>query len=135
MSEPKPTERELDLLKILWLRERATVREIYEVLHSQDTQLAYTTVLSLLQTMERKGLVGHEAEGKTYHYFAAVEREKTCRDLARSFLDHVFDGAMDEYLVHAMESRRPSHQELDQLEAMIADFRSRRQSRKKGDSP
>lgn len=128
---PKPTERELDLLKILWDRERATVREIYEVLHQQDTQLAYTTVLSLLQTMERKGLVNHEAEGKAYHYFAKAPRERTFQELAGSFLDHVFDGAMDEYLVHAMESREPSKQELDDLEAMIAAFKRRRGSRRK----
>ena len=64
MANSQPTERELDLLKILWEEQHATVREIYEALHAQDTQLAYTTVLSLLQTMERKGLVGHAAEGK-----------------------------------------------------------------------
>ncbi|MCA9165358.1 MAG: BlaI/MecI/CopY family transcriptional regulator [Pirellulaceae bacterium] len=131
---PKPTERELDLLKILWERERATVREIYETLHARDTQLAYTTVLSLLQTMERKGLVGHEAEGKAYTYFAAVQRERTFRELAGSFLEQVFGGAMDEYLVRAMESRQPTARELDQLEAMIADYKQRRRSRKK-DTP
>jgi len=127
----KPTERELDLLKILWEQGRATVREIYQTLHAQDTKLAYTTVLSLLQAMERKGLVAHEAEGKAYVYFAAVQRENTFQELARSFLDHVFDGAMDEYLVRAMESRQPSKKELDNLQAMITDFRQRRRSRKK----
>ena len=132
----QPTDRELDLLKILWERGRATVREVYDVLHARDTQLAYTTVLSLLQTMERKGLVGHEVKGKAYRYYAQVERERTFRHLARSFLDQVFDGAMDEYLVRAMESRPPEQDELEQLEEMIAEFKRRRKTRtKRGRSP
>jgi len=133
MPEGKPTERELDLLKILWDRGHATVREIYNELHACDTQLAYTTVLSLLQTMERKGFVEHSAEGKAYRYSAKVQREQTFRELANTFLDQVFDGAMDEYLVRAMEARQPSEKELDELEAMISEYKQRsRSGRKKG---
>lgn len=134
MNEQAPTNRELEILKILWERERATVREVFETLATDDTPLAYTTVLSLLQTMERKGLVGHEPAGKAYVYFAKVQRERTFRGLARAFLDRVFDGAMDEYLVRAMESRQPSAKELDQIERMIADHKKRLESPEKGDS-
>ncbi|MBC8868447.1 MAG: BlaI/MecI/CopY family transcriptional regulator [Planctomycetes bacterium] len=135
MPEGKPTGRELDLLKILWDRGRATVREIYDELHACDTQLAYTTVLSLLQTMERKGLVEHSVEGKAYCYSAKVLREQTFRELADTFLDQVFDGAMDEYLVRAMEARQPSEEELDELQAMISEYKQRsRSARKKGQS-
>jgi predicted transcriptional regulator len=70
--------------------------------------------------MEQKGLVGHEAEGKIYAYFARVEREAVLSKLARGFLDRVFDGAMDEYLVHALELKRLSAAELARLEALIA---------------
>jgi predicted transcriptional regulator len=132
MPLPQPTERELDLLKILWEHQGASVREIYDILHASDTQLAYTTVLSLLQTMERKGLVQHEIAGKAYRYFASVQRDQTFRSLAGSFLDHVFDGAIGEYLVHAMESRQPTEKELSDMEAMIAQYRQRQQTRTKG---
>jgi len=130
MTELKPTERELDLLKILWQRERATVREIYDELHTRDTQLAYTTVLTLLQNMERKGLVRHQQQGKAYLYCAAVKRDGTFRDLAGSFLERVFDGAMSEYVVHALESQPPTAQELDEIEAVIAEHRARLNQRK-----
>src|SRR5262245_16961438 len=70
MAEVIPTERELEALKVLWARGRATVREVYQELSPREGELAYTTVLSLLQTMERKGLVGHEPAGKGYAYFA-----------------------------------------------------------------
>ncbi len=123
MGQPQPTARELDLLKILWEKGQATVREIFDELHAQNTQLAYTTVLSLLQAMERKGLVRHERCGKAYNYSASVERNSTVRSMAQSFMEKVFDGALDEYLVRAMESKPPSEKELNQIEAMIAEHK------------
>jgi BlaI family penicillinase repressor len=120
MAMAVPTERELQALKVLWQAGKATVREITAAIHRGGDELAYTTVLSLLQVMEQKGLVGHEAEGKVYAYFARVEREAVLGRLARGFLDRVFDGAMDEYLVHALESKRLSVEELARLEQLIA---------------
>ena len=132
MTKTQPTERELDLLKILWQHEGATVREIYEILPEQKLPLAYTTVLSMLQTMERKRLVRHETVGKAYRYYPTIERERTFREMAGNFLDQVFDGAMGEYLARALESKRPGEKELDEMEAMIAEFRQKRKSRQRG---
>lgn len=125
-----PTERELQALKVIWRLGRATVREICEAIGARGDELAYTTVLSLLQVMEQKGLVGHEATGKVYSYFAQVERDAVYRQLARGFLDRVFDGALDEYLVHALESKRLSARELSRLEQLIA--QARQSARRKG---
>jgi BlaI family penicillinase repressor len=117
--EVVPTERELQALKVLWQAGEATVREITRAIDQQGDSLAYTTVLSLLQVMEQKGLVGHRASGKVYSYFAKVQRGPTVRALARGFLDRVFDGAVDEYLVHALQSKRPSAEEIRRLEELI----------------
>jgi predicted transcriptional regulator len=125
MAEISPTDRELEALKVLWERGRATVREIADAMNAGDEMLAYTTVLSLLQVMEQKGLVAHERDGKAYVYLPRVERQSTFRRLAGGFLEKVFDGAVDEYLVHALESKRLSDEELDQLEAMLAEARAR----------
>lgn len=125
--EVVPTERELQALKVLWPAGQATVREISEAIEQQGESLAYTTVLSLLQVMEQKGLVGHRTSGKVYTYFAKVERGATVRALARGFLDRVFDGAVDEYLVHALESKRPSADEIRRLEELIAQAKQARQ--------
>ena len=116
-------------MKVLWRRGRATVREIYGELRPRDGELAYTTALSLLQTMEQKGLVGHEPAGKAYAYFARVRRDSVFRKLAGSFLDQVFDGAVGEYVARALQSRRPSLEELEELEAMIAEAKKRTQGR------
>jgi BlaI family transcriptional regulator, penicillinase repressor len=118
---------------VLWQSGQATVREICKAINRQGESLAYTTVLSLLQVMEQKGLVGHRSAGKVYSYFAKVERGATVRALARGFLDRVFDGAVDEYLVGALESKRPSADEIRRLEDLILQAKQARQSsRRKG---
>jgi BlaI family penicillinase repressor len=128
MADAAPTDRELEALKVLWERGEACVRDVADAMNAPATggdELAYTTVLSLLQVMEQKGLVGHRREGKAYVYVPLAERQPTVRRMARTFLDKVFDGAVDEYLVHALESKRLSVSELDQLEAMLAAARER----------
>ena len=125
-----PTDRELQALKVLWRHGEATVRDIYDRINHSGAKLAYTTVLSLLQVMEQKGLVGHRQDGKAYMYFAQVRRDFTFRQLAGGFLEKVFDGAMDEYLVHALQSRRPSDEELDRLEKMIDEAKATSKKRK-----
>ncbi len=130
MPGESPTDRELEALKVLWDRGEVTVRDLADAMNAGaseqgDDQLAYTTVLSLLQVMEQKGFVGHRREGKAYVYMPRIQRQSTVRRLAGSFLEKVFDGAVDEYLVHALESKRLSSAELDQLEAMLAAARER----------
>jgi predicted transcriptional regulator len=138
MAAP-PTDRELEALKVLWDRGEATVRDLADAMNSGaksrgDDRLAYTTVLSLLQVMEQKGLVTHRRVGKAYVYVPRAERQSTIRRMARSFLEKVFDGAVDEYLVHALESKRLSADELDQLDSMLAEARQRSgKGRSKGD--
>jgi predicted transcriptional regulator len=139
MPPESPTDRELEALKVLWDRGEVTVRDLADAMNAAgqdrgEDELAYTTVLSLLQVMEQKGFVGHRREGKAYVYMPRIQRQSTIRRLAGTFLEKVFDGAVDEYLVHALESKRLSAAELDQLEAMLAAARQRsaKQARKGG---
>lgn len=137
MTPAEPTERELEALKVLWDRKEATVREVCDAMNSSvsksgESELAYTTVLSLLQVMQQKGLVTFRKAGKAHVYRAKIKREKTFRQLAGGFLERVFDGAVDEYLVHALQSRKLSTDELDELEAMIAEARRKGPNERKG---
>ena len=137
MSEPLPTGRELEALKVLWGRGEATVREVHEVMRrsGDDGDLAYTTVLSLLQTMEQKGLVAHEKAGKAYRYRAVARRDRTFRRLASGFLEGVFDGALGEYVARAIQSSRPGLAELAELERMIAEAKVDAEARSKRRGP
>jgi predicted transcriptional regulator len=132
MADLEPTDRELEALKVLWDKGEATVREVCDAIGEAGEDLAYTTVLSLLQVMEQKGLVEHRRQGKAYVYLPRIEREKTFRRLAAVFLERVFDGAVDEYLVHALQSRKLTAAELDELEAMISRARGKPGRKKKG---
>jgi BlaI family transcriptional regulator, penicillinase repressor len=129
-----PTDRELEALKVLWDRGEATVRDLADAMNASakkqgGDELAYTTVLSLLQVMEQKKLVAHRREGKAYVYVPLVEQQSTLRQLTGGFLEKVFDGAVGEYVVHALESKRLSTAELDQLESMLAAARERNAKR------
>jgi BlaI family transcriptional regulator, penicillinase repressor len=126
-----PSDRELEALKVLWRHGEATVRDIYDRMNKEGGRLAYTTVLSLLQVMEQKGLVRHRQSGKAYLYAAEAERNSTFRKLAGSFLEKVFDGAVDEYLAHAIGSRRLSVEEIDRLEKAIGDAKAKSKRRPK----
>ena len=130
MAKTDPTERELQALKILWDRGEATVQQVFDQINGNGEQVAYTTVLSLFQSMEQKGLVQHRRVGKAYVYSTRVDRERTVRGLASSFLDRVFDGAVDQYVAHALRSRQLRAGELERLEQIIMEAK-REASRKR----
>jgi len=121
MTDRTPSGRELDILKILWELEAASVREVHERM-CPDGQLAYNTVQTLLRIMDDKGLVRHERRGRTFVYIANHTRERETSRL----LDRVFDGALDQFVVSLLNSRKPSSGELKKLEQIIADARRRK---------
>ena len=101
--------REYAILKLLWERGPLTVREVRDELaggqDDRDEEIPYTTVLSLLQLMEKKGYVVHESEGKTYRYQAKVARGPRRRGLViRDFVSRFFDGSTEALLMGLAES-------------------------------
>lgn len=114
------TDRELEILKILWARGKASVREVQEDLIRTAGPVAYSTVQTLLNIMEeKKGLVRHVVEGRTFIYIPKKSPERTIRELTKRFVDKVFDGALDRVMVALLDSKPPSAEEFDKLRAMI----------------
>ena len=114
------TDRELEILKVLWARGRASVREVQEDLVKESGPVAYSTVQTLLNIMEeKKGLVRHVVEGRTFIYIPNKSPERTIRELTQRFVDRVFDGAMDRMLVALLDSKPPSAEEFDRRRAML----------------
>jgi len=114
------TDRELEIMKILWARGRANVREVQEDLKRASGPVAYSTVQTLLNIMEeKKGSVRHVVEGRTFVYIPKKSSERTVRELTRRFVDRVFDGALDRVMVALLGSKSPTPEELDRLRAMI----------------
>jgi predicted transcriptional regulator len=122
-----PSERELDLLKVLWEIGSGSVRQVHERLCLSE-DLAFNTVQTLLRIMEVKGLVRHHAEGRTFIYYPVYSRER----VATRFLNKVFDGALDQLVLSILNARdaQASADELRELERLIARARREKQGRR-----
>jgi len=118
------TDRELEILKILWARGQASVREVQDDLIKTAGPVAYSTVQTLLNIMEeKKGLVRHTVEGRTFIYAPKKPADRTIRDLTKRFVDRVFDGALDRVMVALLDAQEPSAEELERLRGMIEQAR------------
>jgi len=110
------TERELDVMSILWALTSGTVSEVRDRL---DVDLAYNTVLTVLRTLEAKGHVRHEGEGKAHRYFPTVKREEAGRTGVSRLLDKVFDGSAEAMLTHLVRDRTLSRERLARMRRLI----------------
>ena len=110
------TDRELDVMKVLWDRASATVAEVRERL---PDDLAYTTVLTVLRTLEEKGHVGHRGEGKAHRYFPLVERRVAARSALARLIDTVFNGSPELLLSQLVSDRDLSEDELKRLRRLL----------------
>lgn len=130
------TDRELEILKILWDKGEANVRDVQDELNKTGGPVAYSTVQTLLNIMEeKKGLVRHVVSGRTFVYTPRKSPERTVRELTRRFVDRVFDGALDRVMVALLDARTPSVEELDQLRAMIDEAKRTAAERESDPSP
>ncbi|MEM1450676.1 MAG: BlaI/MecI/CopY family transcriptional regulator [Planctomycetota bacterium] len=118
MDQPVPTDRELTILRVLWARGEATVREVYEALRD-DLPIVQNTVQAFLRAMADKGLVTFRTEGRSFVYRATVEPETTRRGLLGRVLDRAYDGAIDQLVEGAVGIQRPSRDERDRIRALL----------------
>lgn len=110
------TNRELDIMAVLWERGEATVAEVRDDL---GDELAYTTVLTILRTLEEKGHVGHEKEGKAYRYHPLVEREAAGESAVRRLVGKMFRGSPELMLTQLVSDRNLSSKDLERLRALL----------------
>lgn len=120
-GDREPTPREMEILKVLWEQGASSVRAVHRTLSAAEPELAYNTVQTLLRIMEGKGLVGHEEHGRTFVYTACYTRDQS----THRFLDRVFGGIASELMVSLLRSDRVSAAELERMQALIAEARTR----------
>ena len=114
----KPTESELEILKILWNKEKATVREVHEEL-SKNKESGYTTTLKLLQIMFEKGLVTRDDSNKTHIYQPAVTRQKTQKQFLDKMINTLFAGSSTQLVLQALGNQKASKDELDEIQKYL----------------
>src|SRR5690348_10488280 len=121
---PKPTAGELEILRVLWSRGPSTVREVQEEL-SESKSMGYTTVLKLLQIMTAKGTVRRDEGQRAHVYEACQPAMETKRQLVGDVLQRVFEGSASELMIHALEGRRTSRKELEELRRLLDEYERR----------
>ncbi len=110
---------QLRILKVLWERGSASVSQVHEAL-GNETPLAYTTVATMLNKMESRGLVHHRAENRRFIFYATVEAEEVARNMVDHILDRIFEGSLADMVSHLLSTRKVSRDELERLEQLIA---------------
>jgi BlaI family penicillinase repressor len=111
------TQRELDIMSVLWDRGEATVTEVRDRI---DPDLAYTSISSMIRTLEIKGYVSHRrGEGKTHVYFPAIEREAAGESALGRVLDKIYGGSPIKLLAHLVEQHRLSDKELARMRDLL----------------
>jgi predicted transcriptional regulator len=123
VSEVIFTERELDVMNVLWNLGTGTVADVREGIRDD---LAYTTVLTILRTLEEKGYVGHEEEGRAYRYHPLVERDRAQTSALRRMTRKLFDGSTEMLLTRLVSDRDLEDEEIRRLQELLSERLGRR---------
>jgi BlaI family transcriptional regulator, penicillinase repressor len=114
----KPTESELEILQVLWVKGQASVRDVHEEL-LKTKEAGYTTTLKLMQIMHEKGLVKRDDSIKTHIYQAAVSKEKTQKHLLGKMIDTLFAGSPTQLVLQALGNHKASDSELAEIQKLL----------------
>ncbi len=117
MTDLHLTQRELDIMGVLWELGEATATEVRDRV---DPDLAYTSISSMIRTLELKGFVSHRrGEGKTHVYFPVIDAETAGESALGRVLDKVYGGSAIKLLAHLMERQRLSVKELARMRDLL----------------
>lgn len=119
------TDVELEIMKVVWERNSATVREVYEVLLAQR-KIAYTTVLTMMGVLEQKGRLSKQAGERAYIYQPTEPRSQVVGSMVTDFIKRVFNGSAKPLLVHLAESREIQQEHLDEISRLLKTRRGKK---------
>jgi len=111
------TDRETDVMQVLWDQGPSIVAEVRACLHDD---LAYTTVLTILRTLEAKGYVGHEEEGRGHRYFATVQQQAAQESALRRLTGKLFKGSAELLFMHLVSDENLSTEQLQRMRKLLA---------------
>jgi predicted transcriptional regulator len=120
-----PTDQELEIMKVVWERGSATVREVYEEL-LKGRKIAYTTVLTMMGVLEQKGRLRKDAGERAYIYQPTEPRAEVVGTMVTDFIKRVFNGSAKPLLVHLAESREIRQEHLDEISRLLKSKRGRK---------
>jgi predicted transcriptional regulator len=116
---------QLRIMQVLWKQKEASVADVHAAL-GRESDLAYTTVATMLRKMDARGLVAHREEGRSFVYTAKVQAEDVSRSMADHWVDRLFAGSLSDAVNHLLTTREVSQAELRKLEKLIAERKKAR---------
>jgi BlaI family penicillinase repressor len=123
-ARPTLTEQELEIMKVIWKLETATVRQVYENM-LERRRIAYTTVMTMMNILEQKGYLNKAQGDKAYVYQPAQPQKTVIRSMVREFVNRVFNGSAEPLLVHLVEDRSLTEKDLAEIQRSIKTSRRR----------
>ena len=123
--QPRPTDAELAILRVLWDRGSSTVRQVHEAL-AGTRETGYTTKLKLMQIMADKGLVTRNETARTHVYSAIAGEEQTQRQLVQDLVDRAFGGSAATLVLRALSAAGTSESELREIRKLIDEQREKK---------
>jgi predicted transcriptional regulator len=133
-SLPRPTDAELQILRVLWTEGPSTVRQVHERL-SAGRDVGYTTTLKLMQIMAEKGLVSRDESDRTHVYSARANENQTQRQLVSDLMDRAFGGSAAALVMQALNAHPASADELEDIGRLIREYQAEQATeRKRGKS-
>src|SRR5579872_3579260 len=108
------TEQELEIMKVVWERDRTTVRDVYEAL-LERLKVAYTTVMTMMKILEQKVFLKKSQEDRAYIYRPAQAKRLVIGAMVRDFVNRVFNGSAEPLLVHLVEDHHLSQKDLEEI--------------------
>jgi BlaI family penicillinase repressor len=109
---------QLLIMQVLWVKRRATARDITDALNELEP-IAHSTVQTLLRGLEEKGSVAHQADGRTFVFFPLVEEDKFKNRATHDLVERVFGGNVGSLVAHLLQNENVSSQGLDEIRQLI----------------
>src|SRR5215510_14188606 len=121
-KKPVLTDQELEIMKIVWRKGSATVRDVYEELLTQR-KIAYTTVMTMMGILEQKGHLKKSADERAYVYRPTQPQREVVGSMVQDFVKRVFNGSAKPLLVHLIEDQKISPEEIEEVTRLLKDKR------------
>jgi BlaI family transcriptional regulator, penicillinase repressor len=117
------TDQELEIMKIVWSRDSSTVRDVYEEMLKRR-KIAYTTVMTVMRTLEQKGYLKSSQDDRAYVYVPTRPKNQVIKGMVSEFVDRVFNGSAERLVAHLLEDRHLSESDLREIARMIGKGKS-----------
>jgi len=111
---------QLQIMQVLWEKKRVNAREITKALNDKsETEIAHSTIQTLLRQLEQKGAVSHMQEGRTFIFYPLVHQDIVANSEIRKLVNRFFNGSAGELMAHLLKQETISHEELETIKILI----------------